>query len=282
MNRWKYWLLHGVLPWLGVLAVWQLVALASDPQFFPGPYLTLKGAIELSEDGSLFTYIGYSFARVLSGWLLGSLIAIPIGLVMGRFKFIRAITDPILNFIRFIPALAFVTLFMLWFGIGEESKVILIMYGTVFTVIMNTMTGVLSVEEDKIRSARSMGASEWQIMLHVIVPATVPFIFTGVRIAMSMSYLAILGAEMVAANEGVGFLIWNARLYFKTDWIFVGLFALGIMGFTTDRLLGYVGRKLLGRYGVVHSGAAGQRARKPRKAMQPTNATGGNSYGKVG
>ncbi|MFC4103221.1 ABC transporter permease [Paenibacillus xanthanilyticus] len=260
MSRGKRILQYGVLPWAAALIVWQLAAWASEPDFLPGPYLTLQGAIELSKDGSLFTYILYSFYRVFTGWLIGSLIAIPVGLAMGRIRFVRALTEPILNFVRFIPALAFVTLFMLWFGIGEQSKIILVMYGTIFTVIINTMTGVLAVEEDKIRSARSMGATEWQIMRHVIVPATIPYIFTGVRLAMSTSYMAILGAEMMAANEGVGFLIWNARLYFKTDWIFVGVIALGLMGFATDRLLGIVGRKLLYRYGIVFTGSLTRKA----------------------
>lgn len=250
----------GIVPWLGLLLIWQLASMASNPDFLPGPYRTLRAAIELSQDGSLFIYIVYSFYRVLVGWVLGSLIAIPVGLLMGRVRGIRAATEPILNFVRFIPPLAFITLFMLWFGIGEQSKIFLIMYGTIFTVILNTLTGVLAIEEDKIRSARSMGASELQIMLHVIVPATIPYIFTGVRLAMSTSYMAIIGAEMVAANEGVGFLIWNSRLYFKTDWIFVGLIALGLMGFLTDRLLGLAGKKLLFRYGIVNTG--GTRARQ--------------------
>ncbi|MOA07908.1 putative aliphatic sulfonates transport permease protein SsuC [compost metagenome] len=118
---------------------------------------------------------------------------------------------------------------------------------------MNTLTGVLSVEEDKIRAARSMGSSEWQIVIHVIVPATTPYIFTGVRLAMGTSFMAIVGAEMIASNEGIGYLIWNSRLFFRTDWIFVGLISLGLMGFVTDRLLGLFGRKVLSRYGVVHT-----------------------------
>ena len=96
------------------------------------------------------------------------------------------------------------------------------MYATFFIVTINTITGVEAVEEDKIRSARD-GASEWQVMVHVIIPASLPYIFTGAKLAMGSSFMAIVGAEMVAANEGIGYMIWNARLYFKTDWIFVGL-----------------------------------------------------------
>jgi taurine transport system permease protein len=243
---------YGIVTWILGLLIWQLLSILSSPDFLPGPIQTLQGAIELSKDGSLWKYMGVSFLRVLIGWALGSLIAIPIGLLMGNVTVIRVLTEPFLNFVRFIPPLAFITLFMLWFGIGEQSKVILILYSTLFIVILNTMTGVLSIEDDKIRSARSMGASEWQILLHVIIPATVPHMYTGVRLAMSTSYMAIIGAEMIAADKGVGFMIWNARLYFKMDWIFVGLFALGIMGFFTDRLLGFVGSTFLARYGVVN------------------------------
>ncbi|MBP1999652.1 NitT/TauT family transport system permease protein [Paenibacillus shirakamiensis] len=243
-----------VLLWVAGLAIWQLAALAYGPEIVPGPIDTWKGAQELLSDGSLVQYIGISFYRVFVGWTLGSLLAIPIGLAIGTLPAIRVFAEPFLNFIRFIPPIAFITLFLVWFGIGEQSKIALIMYATLFIVVMNTFTGVLSVEEDKIRSARSMGASEWQILLHVIIPATTPFIFTGIRLAMGTSYMAIIGAEMIAANEGVGFLIWNSRLFFRTDWIFVGLISLGLMGFSTDRLVGWLGRKLLYRYGIVSSG----------------------------
>lgn len=122
-----------------------------------------------------------------------------------------------------------------------------------FIVIINTLTGVLAVEQDKIRAAKSMGASEWQILVHVIIPASMPYIFTGVRLAMGTSFMAIVGAEMIAANEGVGYLIWNSRLFFRTDWIFVGLISLGLMGFLTDRVVEWFGRKVLYRYGVIGS-----------------------------
>jgi len=158
--------------------------------------------------------------------------------------------DPFLHFIRFTPPLALITLFMLWFGIGEASKTALITYSTLFTVIINTMAGVTAIKEDRLRSARCMGASEVQIMGHVIIPSTIPYIFTGIRLAMGSSFMAIIGAEMISANEGIGFMIWSSRLYFKTDWIFVGLFCLGIMGFTADFLLVRLGSVLCSRYGI--------------------------------
>lgn len=241
--------------WIAGLLIWQLGAWVYGPDIVPSPIDTAKGGLELIADGSLVYYIGISFYRVFVGWALGSLIAIPVGLIIGKVQAIRVFAEPFLNFIRFIPPIAFITLFLVWFGIGEQSKIALIMYATLFIVMMNTLTGVLSVEEDKVRAARSMGASEWQILLHVIIPATTPYIFTGVRLAMGTSYMAIIGAEMIASNEGVGYLIWNSRLFFRTDWIFVGLISLGLMGFVTDRLVGWFGRKVLYRYGVVTASA---------------------------
>lgn len=249
-NRLKKGLLH-ILFWMAGLGIWQLLSLVYGPEILPGPTYTAKGGYELLMDGTLLQYIGISSYRVLLGWTLGSLIAIPVGLVIGKVGTIRVFAEPFLNFIRFIPPIAFITLFLVWFGIGETSKIMLILYATFFIVVLNTLTGVLAVEEDKIRSARSMGASEWQIVLHVIIPATVPYMFTGIRLAMGTSFMAIIGAEMIASNEGVGYLIWNSRLFFRTDWIFVGLICLGFMGFLTDRTVGLLGRKLLSRYGVV-------------------------------
>ena len=241
----------GIIGWLSILAIWQIASLFSEPMFLPSPLLTLQGAIEIASDGTLFIYMAYSFARVLAGWTLGLLIAVPIGLLIGTNAWIRTMLEPIINFVRFIPPLAFITLFMLWFGIGEQSKIFLIVYATFFVITINTLTGVLSISNDKIRSAQSMGASKFQTLIYVVIPATIPYIFTGAKLAMGSSFMAIVGAEMVAANEGIGFMIWNARLYFKTDWIFVGLVVLGLMGFLMDRLFAYAGRKLLARYKVV-------------------------------
>jgi len=246
----KRMLSSGILAWAIIIVIWSVAASFSDPQFLPGPLAVLHGAVDLSKDGSLFKYMWDSFLRVISGWTLGIIVAVPIGLSIGRFSTLRALLDPIINFVRFIPPLAFITLFMLWFGIGEQSKIFLIMYATFFIVTINTITGVLFVEEDKIRSARSMGASELQILFHVIIPASLPYIFTGARLAMGSSFMAIVGAEMVAANEGIGYMIWNARLYFKTDWIFTGLVILGLMGFVMDRILALFGKTALKRYNV--------------------------------
>jgi NitT/TauT family transport system permease protein len=240
----------GFLGWVAGIVVWQILSLFSTPEFFPGPWQTLLGGIELVKEGTLQHYAVISYGRILAGWTLGSLIGIPFGLLLGKFRFFRLLLEPYVNFFRFIPALVFVTLFILWLGIGEQSKIALITYTTLFVVTLSTMAGVLAIDDNKFRAARSMGATERQILLHVILPASVPFLFNGIRLAMGNSFMAIVGAEMLAAKEGVGYLIWTSRLYLKTDWIFVGIFTLGLMGFFMDKLLTTAGSLLLKKYGV--------------------------------
>ncbi len=126
--------------WIGILVLWQLISLIYGPEILPGPLYTAKGGYELLADGTLLQYIGISAYRVLLGWTLGSLIAVPVGILIGKVGAIRAFAEPFLNFIRFIPPIAFITLFLVWFGIGETSKVMLIMYATFFIVILNTLT----------------------------------------------------------------------------------------------------------------------------------------------
>ena len=199
----KKWSLH-ILVWIAGLGVWHLLSLAYGPDILPGPIYTAKGGYELLTDGTLIQYIGISSYRVLLGWTLGGLIAIPAGLIIGKVGPIRAFAEPFLNFIRFIPPIAFITLFLVWFGIGETSKVMLILYATFFIVVLNTLTGVLSVEEDKIRSARAWGhpsgrlcsMSSFLQRSHLCSPAS--------GLPWGTSFMAIIGAEMIASNEGVG------------------------------------------------------------------------------
>ncbi|UZQ51545.1 ABC transporter permease [Clostridium kluyveri] len=243
----------GVISWVCIIIIWGIGSKFSNPDFFPDPLRVISGGEDLIKDGSLFQFIGISLGRILSGWILGNLIGIPIGVLMGRIKVIKMFVDPILNFFRFVPALAFLTLFLLWFGVGEEGKIILIMYATTFTVMLNTEAGVSNVQKEKIRAARCLGASESQIMFNVIIPAAIPYIFTGVRLAMSGSFGAIVGAEMLAANKGIGYLIWTSRLYFKTEWIFIGLICLGLMGYFTDKILVTIASLTMKKYGIVNN-----------------------------
>jgi len=232
------------------VGVWQLLAVRFGPALLASPAQTLTAAVELARDGTLFNSVLASSRRILIGWGLGLLVGVPVGLVMGRMRLVRTLLDPYIEFFRFIPPIAFVTLAVVWFGIGESSKVVLIFYTSVFIVTLNTVAGVLAVSESKLRAAASLGAGRWQTLRHVVLPATVPHVVTGARLAMGNSFLTIVSAEIVAAQVGLGALIWTSRNYGRIDWVFVGIITLGLLGFVFDRVLRIVARRLLGRYGV--------------------------------
>jgi ABC-type nitrate/sulfonate/bicarbonate transport system permease component len=231
------------------IAFWQLASTAwIDPFFLPAPSTVLRGAIELLRRGTLLPALGASLGRVFAGWLIGSTAAIPVGLFIGSSRIAKSAVDPFIHFFRFIPAIALITLFMVWFGVGELSRILLIIYSTGFIVMINTATGVAAVERDKIDAARSLGATGLRTFCHVTFPATIPYIYVGMRLAMASSFLVIIAAEMLAAQSGLGSLIWTSRLYFRIDWMFVGIVLLGLLGFGSDRLWRLLGNGLLGKY----------------------------------
>ncbi|MGH7004512.1 MAG: ABC transporter permease [Alphaproteobacteria bacterium] len=233
------------------LIIWQLLSLSFPPIFLPSPLATWHATGELIEDGTLWRAIVASSLRIMTGWLMGVVVGIPIGILMGHFTIVRRLLDPYIEFFRFIPPIAFVTLAVIWLGPGEASKVALIFYTTVFIVTINTIAGVLSVPELRLRAAASLGAGKFHTLWTVIVPSTVPYMVTGARLAMGNSFLTIVSAEIVAAQEGLGSLIWTARNYARTEWVFVGIIALGIVGFLFDRVVRAIASRGLKRYGVA-------------------------------
>ena len=220
-----------------LFALWHVAAVyLLNSVLFPPPLRVIAKAVELAEDGTLWSNASVSLRRIALGFLFGSLLGVPLGLAIGSFAIVRRLLEPYTEFLRFIPATALITVAVIWFGIGEGSKVFLIIYTTIFIVIINTAAGVSAVAPNKIRAARSLGASRAQVFLFVALPATLPYILTGMRLAMGNSFVTIIAAELVAANAGLGKMIWDARLYMLVDQIFVALLVLGLLGFTADRL----------------------------------------------
>jgi ABC-type nitrate/sulfonate/bicarbonate transport system permease component len=235
-----------------LFALWHVASLyLLNSVLFPPPGRVVAKAIELAVDGTLWENARVSLERIGLGFLLGSLIGIPVGLAIGSFAIVRRLLEPYTEFLRFIPATAMITVAVIWFGIGEGSKIFLIIYTTVFIVIISTAAGVSAVTPNKIRAARSLGASRAQVFCYVAFPATVPYILTGMRLAMGNSFVTIIAAELVAANGGLGKMIWDARLYMLVDQIFVALLVLGLLGFTADRLFRWGIYAFAGRYSPV-------------------------------
>jgi NitT/TauT family transport system permease protein len=253
-GRTRPWRTGAILSAFSLIAVvvgWQVMAMAYDiPVLMPTPVQVVETAGARILDGSLLLNIGASLFRILAGFTLGCVVGAPIGLLMGYFRPVRAILNPYLQFFRSVPPIAWLTPVVLWFGIGEESKVVIITYTTIFVVILNTMVGVSSVSPNKIRAALSLGATRRQVFMHVVTPATLPYVLTGMRLAMGLSFATVVSAEMIAADSGIGFLIFNSRLWGDSATIFLGIIVLGLMGFVVDRLFSSLVRRFAHQYSV--------------------------------
>jgi NitT/TauT family transport system permease protein len=167
---------------------------------------------------------------------------------MGAIGPVRRLLEPLAQFFRFIPPIAWLTPVLIWFGIGENGKYVLIVYTTTFMVTLNTFAGVLAVPTNRLRAARCLGARGWQLFLYVIVPATMPFVLTGMRIGMDNSFQTLIVAEMLAANEGPEHLNLHGRTQLSTEIIFVGVLTLGIIGLGTDAAFQRLVRAVAWRY----------------------------------
>jgi len=237
------------LGFASLFVIWQLTSIyLVGSVLFPPPTVVLRKGLMLAKNGILFEHLWASLQRILAGFVAGSLLGIPIGLAMGSFRPVRKLLEPYTEFLRFIPSVAMITVAVIWFGIGEASKIFLIIYTTIFIVILNTAAGVSAIAPNKIRAAESLGATQAQIFFHVALPATVPYILTGMRLAMANSFTTIVAAELIAANDGLGKMLWDGRLFMLVDEIFVSLVTLGLLGFVTDRMFRWSIYTFAGKY----------------------------------
>lgn len=228
---------------------WELFSVRFDsPVLFPGPAKTAARAIELIEEGRLQADILASLRRILIGFAIGSLIGALAGLAMGSSRLIADLFRPLVNFFRFIAPTAWIATAMVWFGLGEASKISLIIYSTLFVVLLSSMIGVGAVARNKVRAARCLGATDRQIFFLVTLPGALTYVLTGMRMALMNAFMTVVAAEMIAAEAGLGYLIYNSRQWMETDSIFVGMLTLGIVGLIADRLFVLVSRTLLKRF----------------------------------
>ena len=244
--------LYGVLPYLYaatvIVIVWQLaiVMTGAHPSLLPPPLDTAKTFISVVQSGELFRHIGMSLGRVATAWLLGAVIAIPLGLAIGRFRTFERLVDPIIELFRPISPLAWIPLAILWFGIGESGKVFVIFIATFFPTVLNTVAGVKGVDPVLIRAGQVLGCSdEPAIFRKIILPAALPSIVVGLRISFGTGWAAIIAAELVAAQSGLGYLIADGMEILRADLVLVGMVVIGIIGVAFDTSF----RALHRRYG---------------------------------
>jgi len=237
------------LPFIAFLTGWYLFShLYGTPDLFPSPITTFQTLLSLLADGSLLSDVASSITRILVGLFIGTAFGVFCGLVMGSSASVHAALNPYVNSLRFVSAIAWISIFMIWFGIGEVSKIAVIIYATTFTLIVNTIAGVKAISTNKLRAALSLGANARQVFAWVTLPATVPYILTGIRLSLANSYLVIVTAEMVQADSGIGFLIISARVYLAPDIVFTGMIVLGLLGLISDRAVLLISRLCFARY----------------------------------
>lgn len=217
-------------------AGWQM-----DPIWLPAPEAVWHRFIEIASSGyksfTLAEHLGMSLFRVVAGFVLGSLVGIPLGYAMGLSGWFRGWFDPIVEFMRPVPPLALIPLVIIWAGIGETGKVILLFLAALWIMTIAARAGVSGVNITKIHAAYSLGASKRQIMRHVIVPNSLPEIFTGARVAMGVCWGTVVAAELVAANMGGGMMIMTASKFMQTDIVLMGIILIGVIGYGIDILM---------------------------------------------
>jgi taurine transport system permease protein len=188
-------------------------------------------------DSTLWEHLGYSLFRVVVGFALGALVGIPLGYAMGLSGWFRGWFDPIVEFMRPVPPLALIPLVIIWAGIGEVGKIILLFLAALWIMAIAARSGVSGVNITKVHAAYSLGASKAQIMRHVIVPNSLPEIFTGARVAMGVCWGTVVAAELVAAEKGAGMMIMVASKFQLTDIVLMGIILIGVIGFGIDMLM---------------------------------------------
>ncbi len=232
-----------------ILALWQYgSSQAIIPQLFPSPLSTWRVAAQLLHEGRLASDVIASLRRIALGFTIGSGAGIVLGVFMGSFRAARMVFDPYVQFFRALPALAWIPAAMVWLGTGEESKIALLAYTTVFVVALNTMLGVSSVPANQLRAAGCCGCSKWQVFRMVKAPAPIPFMLTGMRLAMGNCFSTIVAAELLAPRDGLGYLIFSARTWMQTEFAFVGIVILGLLGLAVDRAFVFATARLFRRF----------------------------------
>ena len=230
-----------------IVAVWLVVVWATDAHtsILPPPWAVAKGFAGLVASGEIFLHTGVSLARVVSAWLLSAVVAVPLGLAMGRSRRFERLVDPVIELFRPISPLAWIPLAILWFGIGEAGKVFIVFIGTFFPTLLATVAGVKGIDPVLVHAGQVLGCNDRRsLFLKVVLPASMPSIVVGLRIAFGTGWAAIIAAELVAARSGLGYLIANGMEILRADQVLVGMVVIGILGVCFDAFFRFLNRRL--------------------------------------
>lgn len=236
---------------LMMLAAWTVSARLQlvSPVFLPSPVAAWNKFAVVARDGfvdaTLLQHIAASLWRVFAALIIALVIGVPIGLAIGISTIGRGIFDPLLEFLRPIPPLAYLPLIIIWFGIGEPSKILVIAIAMLAPVALSTASGVRGVSKERINAARSLGATQRQVIRHVILPSALPSILTGLRIALGAGWSTLVAAELVAATRGLGFMIQSAAQFLVTDVVVMGILVIAAIAFVLEFIIRRIERVLV-------------------------------------
>ena len=238
---------HSLIPVLVFLLIWEIVTrlgLIPGSFFFPPFTVVIQEFYNLTANGVLIDNFLSSLIRVIIGLSAGSIAGITVGILLGYEQNLHKITHPILSLFYPIPALGWLPILMLWFGISEILPIMIIFICSFFPILYNTVTGIKGVNKDYIKAAQSLGASEWKVLTTIVIPLALPNIFTGLRLEAGMAWRVIVAAEMVAIPTGIGALLMKAESLLRVDIIIVCLMVLAVMCLSFERFFIYLEHKL--------------------------------------
>ena len=234
-------------PWVIVVLLWYGVAYSGlvNPSLVPTPHQVAAKFWELLTTARLPLDIVMSTQRVFVGVTLGIALAVPVGFVLGWYRDIRRFIDPLLNFFRALPPIALIPLVIVYFGIGEPAKIVILFYASFFAGVIVMYEGIAQISPIYVRVSRTLGATDGEIFRKVIVPLTVPHLLTALRVALGVAWATLVASELIAAQQGLGALIQNASSFFQLDIIYVGIICIGLIALVMDLLLRALSRRLL-------------------------------------
>jgi len=232
-----------------IAAVWYVVTKFEvvSSLIMPSPGSVIQSFQEVFSTGykgiSLSVHVLDSMKRLLAGFIAAAVLGILLGLASGYSSKVRAVFDPIVEFYQALPPLAYYTVLIIWFGIGDLSKVVLLFFAAFAPVFIASMAGVKNIKMEYIQGAYNLGANKWQVFRHIILPASLSYIFTGLRTSMAASYGTLVAAEMVAGVSGLGWMVNDASRFLRSDVIFMGLIVMGVISIILDRSLRFAEAK---------------------------------------
>lgn len=237
----------GILSPILLLMAWEIAARTNmiDTRYFPAPTTIFDSLIALGQSGELWTNTWASLTRLFWGFLVGGLPALVLGVLMGLYRPLRALCDPLIAATYPIPKSALLPLILLVFGLGESSKIAMVAIGVFFPVVINAVTGVQEINKIYLDVGKNFQASRWQVFYTIALPGALPFIMTGIKLGAGMGLILIALAEMVGARSGLGFMIWNAWEILSVETMYVGLLMIALIGFVFTLVLNEIERKFI-------------------------------------